>query len=246
MNVSFGRPTFRFCVLFQPILYAFILYMMYQGKSSESFINYVILGSGIISFWSTICFSSAGDIERERYMGTLENLISSPIGLKTVMLGKILGNTIFGILSILISLFFVLVCFKVKISIAHPIWFAFGFVLMIVSFIAISMLLSSLFTLSRNSRALMNCLEYPIFMLCGMAFPIDILPDWVKVISYILSPTWGIKILRMSVNEMSGFNNLLNVSLILLVITTIYILLSNILYNKIDKETRIKATLGVH
>lgn len=246
MKVSFGRPTFRFCVFFQPILYAFLLYMMYQGKSPDNFINYVILGSGIISFWSTICFSSAGDIERERFMGTLENLFASPIGLKTVMFGKILGNTIHGIFSILISLVFIVAVFNVKISIAHPIWFALGFLLMVLSFIAISMLISSLFTLSRNSRALMNCLEYPIFILCGMAFPIDILPDWVKVISYLLSPTWGIKILRMSVSGVVGNSELLDVSLILLAITFVYFILADIMYRKIDRETRIKATLGVH
>lgn len=246
MKVSFSRPTFRFCVLFQPILYAFLLYFMYQGKSPESFINYVILGSGIISFWSTICYSSAIDIERERFMGTLENLFSSPIGLKTAMFGKILGNTIYGILSIVISVVFIVTVFKVKIGIAHPIWFILGFFLMVLSFIALSMLISSLFALSRNAKVLMNCIEYPIFILCGMAFPVDILPSWVRAISSILSPTWGIKILRMSVSNIYSFTEYLNVLLILTGITIAYFISANILYNKIDQEIRIKASLGVH
>ena len=68
---SFVRPMFRFCLLANPILNTVLLYEMYRGAGEENFFAYVALGAGLMAVWSAICFSSAGDINRERYSGTL-------------------------------------------------------------------------------------------------------------------------------------------------------------------------------
>ena len=47
----------------------------------------------------TILWSSATDIDRERWMGTFELLLIAPVRFPTILLGKILGNTALGILS---------------------------------------------------------------------------------------------------------------------------------------------------
>lgn len=245
MQQSFARATFKFCVLVQPIIFAVITYMMFKNSGLENFTTYVVLGTGIMSLWSSICFSSAGDIERERYMGTLEIVTSVPVEFKIIMLGKVLGNTILGLMSMVITFVFVGVVFGEVLIIANPIVFIISLIVSLLSFMAISMLLAPSFTLSRNSRALMNCLEYPVFILCGVLFPIEVLPVWIRPLSYILSPTWAIKLLRdssLGVQDFSGFATNLA---ILILITAIYSIAASKLFDRIDKETRIKATLEV-
>lgn len=246
MKQSFARATFRFCVLAQPILYAIITYMMFRDSGQENFIAYVVLGTGLLSLWSSICFSSAGDIERERYMGTLEIITSTPAKFEVIMFGKIIGNTIWGIFSMIITFIFVTITFRVPVKIENPVIFFIIFILSMLSFIAISMLMAAFFTLSRNSRALMNCLEYPVFILCGIMFPINILPLWTRPISYILSPTWAVELLRSSVLGIKDINQFYTKTLILISITIIYFTAALKLFKKIDVETRIKATLGVY
>ena len=246
MKISYGRAMFRFCIIASPIINAFMLYMIYMGRSIQDITSYVILGSEIMSFWGSICFSSAGDIERERYMGTLENISSCPVDFKLIMLGKVLGNTIWGIISMVISAVFVLIFFGKTIYVSKPFWFVLGFILLILSFIIISMLLASLFTLSRNSRALMNCMDTPVYLLCGIAFPIEILPKCVRIFSYILSPTWGIRLLRMSVFGLGSTQDYLECISVLAVLVLIYGVTANFLFDKIDKKTRIDNSLGVY
>ena len=66
MKQSFVRPMFRFCLIVSPILQTILLYEMFRNTGQEDFASYVILGAGLMSLWACICFSSAGDIERER------------------------------------------------------------------------------------------------------------------------------------------------------------------------------------
>lgn len=242
---SIGRNTFKFCVLVQPIIYGFILGMMYQNKSSHDFMVYVLFGSGIVSFWSSICFSSASDIQRERWMGTLETIFVAPSGFKNILLGKVIGNTFWGLISMVISSLFVIIVFKKPLLIASPALLIVGFIMMTLSFIAIALSMAGLFTLSRNSRVLMNCLEHPVYLLCGIVFPLEIIPMYIRPISYLLSPTWAVKVLRAAV--VGGQNSqALYYLLGLTFLTIIYFIISYILFEKIDYKARVEASLGVY
>lgn len=245
ISQSFSRATFRFCIIVQPLIYSFILYMMYKDSSYANYANYVVLGSGLTSLWSSVCFSSAGDIERERYMGTLENLFCSPSKFTIIIIGKVLANTFLGLLGMGLSLVFIKLFFNSSIYIKDGFSFLLSFILMIFSFVCIALVISPMFTLSKNTRALMNCMEYPVFILCGFVVPIDNLPQFLKYISYILSPTWAIKILNESSLGISNYSLFYREICILLFICGIYLGISKLLFVKIDKDTRIKATLGV-
>ncbi|MBI9012416.1 MAG: ABC transporter permease [Clostridiales bacterium] len=242
---SFGRSMFRFCIFGQPIIYGLILGMMYLNRSGEEFLIYVLFGSGIVSFWSSICFSSASDINRERFMGTLESIFVAPAGFKNIIIGKIIGNTFWGLVSMIISSTFVLIVFRKPFTIDSPLLLATAFLLMTLSFIAIALFMAGLFTLSRNTRLVMNSLEHPIFLLCGIVFPVEILPRFIQPISYLLSPTWAIKLLRLSViggHTKEKFFYLVGLS----ILTLLYWFLGHLLFKKIDYKARVKATLGVY
>jgi len=243
--MSIGRATFQFCVLAQPIVYGFILGMMYLDQSNEAFTIYVLMGSGIVSFWSSICFSSASDINRERFYGTLENIFVAPGRFEWIILGKVIGNTIWGVISMMISACFVLIFFNKSIVVSNIGLLIIGLILMVVSFVAIAFMLAGLFTLSRSARVLMNCMEHPIYILCGVVFPVEILPGFIQPISYILSPTWAVKVLRLAV--VGGPLNDVRYYLIGLVsVTVIYIVISALSFKLIDKRARVNATLGVY
>jgi len=218
---------------------------MYKGSTNHDYVNYVVLGSGLTSLWSSICFSSAGDIERERFMGTLENLFCSPTKFTVIVVGKVMANTVLGLSGMFLSVVFTKIFFNSSLYIKNGFLFFICFALMIFSFVCIALVISPIFTLSKNARTLMNCMEYPIFILCGFVFPIDILPTSIRYISYILSPTWAIKILRESASGISNYSLFYKEIFILCFICVVYLIISKLLFMKIDKNTRIKATLGV-
>ncbi|GIO25856.1 ABC transporter permease [Ornithinibacillus bavariensis] len=246
MGLSMARPMFQFIIWASPLFLATIAIFIYSSRSPEDIFHYVILGSGFMALWSSIVFSSASDINRERYYGTLEIIFVSPVPFFIVLIGKIIGNTIWGFLSMVISFIYLVFLFGVHITIPNPMVFFLCTLFVLLALTVFSFFLSLAFTLSRQAEALMNFIEYPIYLICGFMFPVSILPIWVQPISYLLPPTWAIELLRaVSTNEFSI--NMIEKSLIgLVVVTMIYMVLGIFCYRAVEKKARISGKLGVY
>ncbi len=242
---SFVRPMFRFCLLANPILNTVLLYEMYRGAGEENFFAYVALGAGLMAVWSAICFSSAGDINRERYSGTLALLFAAPAGFPAIVLGKILGNTCLSLASIGISVATAALLFGVPVAVASPGYFLLALICALGAFAAFSLVIACLLTLSRRTELYMNCIEIPLILLCGFVYPVSALPTWLRPVSYALSPTWAVELLRMGVwgvADPAAFGRKLAV---LLALTALSALLALALFRAIDRQVRILATLEV-
>ncbi|WP_167958054.1 ABC transporter permease [Anaerosporobacter faecicola] len=242
---SWIRPMFRFCLIVNPIMNAFFLYHMFLQSGQPNFLSYVVLNAGLMALWGCICFSSIGDIERERYMGTLPLIYATPTSFGLVILGKIIGNTFLSMSSILISYLTVkLICFE-RIHIGSPIYLFLSFLLLIISFSSVALCIAYLLMLSRKTSLYMNLLELPIILFCGFAFPIEELPVWAQTISKCIPITWVVKLLRMSIDGVSNteaFNRSFGICMLTTGICMVFIW---VIYKVIDMQIRVNATLEV-
>jgi len=64
MKQSFARSMFRFCLIANPIVNTVLIYYMFKNSGEENFAAFVVMGAGLMGLWGSICFSSAGDINR--------------------------------------------------------------------------------------------------------------------------------------------------------------------------------------
>lgn len=245
MKNSFARKMFQFTMLVQPIIYTCITYFLFKQTKETNFGAYVVLGSGLLSFWSCIVFSSAGDIDRERWMNTLPYLFASPTNFTKIVIAKILGNTCIGLFPFVISYIVATCIFQSPFTIAHPLLFLAIVPLVILAFVAVAFIFAAVFTISKKGGTLMNCLEYPIFILCGMAFPISILPDWIQPISKLLLPTYAVNILRESVLSIPDMQQFIYKIVILVGCSLVYFIVGYILFIQMDKHVRNHASLEV-
>lgn len=235
---------FRFCIFLNPLFNTILLGMMYKNRSPEIFILYVLLGSGLSSFWTTVCFSSTSDITREKMMGTLPAIFVAPVGFDKIVIGKILGNSLWGILTFILNVIYAILLFGITLKFQSFSMFITTFFLMILSMISISIFLCGAFTLSRIAQLLMNFIEYPIMIVTGMVFSIDILPSFVRVISYVFSPTWIMIGFELSINGGTA-REYTSVTLILILLTFINFIIAFISLKKIEKACRVNASLEV-
>ena len=245
MKQSFARPMFRFCLIANPFLNTILLYEMFLGAGEEDFFSYVVLGAGLMGLWGCICFSSAGDINRERYMGTLALVFAAPSSFQAVIYGKIIGNTLLSLFSFVVSVATAALLFRVPVAVHAPGFFAVAFLAAVVSFIAISSVIACLLTLSRKTELYMNLLELPLALLCGFVFPAEMLPKPLQLCSALLSPTHAAKLLRMSVTASPDRTLFLRELAVLFALTLLYLAGAVLLYKRIDKRVRIRATLDV-
>jgi ABC-2 type transport system permease protein len=245
IRVSIDRPMFRFVILVLPVFNGLMMGLFYQDSSDLDFTTYAYIGSGIMTFWASIAFSSAADIQRERWYGTLEIIFACPAGFNITILGKIIGNTIWGVVSFIISFFFVRLWFNRPFIVENQLLFIAGILLLIASFVGVAFMVSGLFVLSRKARLFMNFFEHPIFLLSGVAFPVTVLPLPLRLMSIPIAPRWVISILRSSTVGESTSRAISEI-LILIIITVMYFIIGVVSYSFIDKRARVDANLGLY
>ncbi len=245
MKQSFARPMFRFCLICNPIVNTIFLYEMFLQKGMDAFLNYVVLGAGLMGIWSCICFSSVGDINRERWSGTLPLIYTAPGGFGLIIFGKVLGNTIISLLTFLLSYITAGLISGQWFVLKHPEFFCLSMLLTVICFVVVSLCFAYILMLSRKTELYMNLIEIPLVFICGFTFPVELLPAWAQCISNALPPTWAVRLLRMSCQMSIQQDMYVQYMGILLFELVAMIFFTITLYHWMDKRIRIYATLEV-
>lgn len=178
-------------------------------------------------------------------MGTLPLIYASPTNFGFIVIGKVIGNTVLSMSSIVVSYITAKLMTRERVGISSPLHLCLSVLIAIICFSIISLCIAYLLMLSRKTTLYMNLLEIPIILLCGFAFPIEVLPQWIQVISKAIPITWVVKLVRMSIAGVESQKEYLYVCMISIIGMVICSLLTWLLYRVIDKRIRINATLEV-
>ncbi|MGL5592709.1 MAG: ABC transporter permease, partial [Cetobacterium sp.] len=235
---TFSRDIFKFILFIHPIINALIIYMIYKDSSEKSYIEYAFLGTGLLSFWSAILFSSASDIERERNEGTLAIIFISPTNFFLLIFSKLIGNIILGLIPIIISsgILFILRPIYFSMNIFE---FLINFILAILNLTLLSVIFSFSFAISKNTRLLMNNLEYPLYIVSGLVFPIEILPIFLQKIAKMTPLYWINRNFRNIINNSFEYKDLI----ILFIFLGTYAFFMKPLYLFFMKKIKIKGSI---
>ena len=101
-----------------------------------------------------------------------------------------------GIYSMAATLLWGRLLFGIHPRIVHPLLFCLAVPATIVSIGMLGFLLSVTVVRYRTAWALGNALEYPVWLVCGFLVPLSLFPGWVRPISWVLAPTWGVRAIR--------------------------------------------------
>lgn len=141
----------------------------------------------------------------DRQFGFLKEILVAPVSRVSVIVGKTLGgatiSTIQGIAILFISL---LMGVQLKGTAGIPIAILF-MVLISASFISLGLAFASRMEDPHGFQLIMGFIIIPIFFLSGALFPIDRLPTWLRILSYIDPLTYGVDGLRGALIGISQF-----------------------------------------
>jgi ABC-2 type transport system permease protein len=182
--------------LIQPVIFASIAFFMFESGNRSGTLLYVALGAGLMGIWSSTLFGSGGAIQWQRWQGTLELMIGAPPPFVAVLFPLTVATSTLGLYSIVATLAWGRVFFGVPLDFAHPLQLAIALPATILSLGMLGLLLASTFVLYRHANAFANLLEYPVWLVTGLLVPLSLLPGWVGPISWVLSPTWGMRAIR--------------------------------------------------
>ncbi|HKP18128.1 MAG TPA: ABC transporter permease [Gaiellaceae bacterium] len=180
-----------------PLFFATVAFLMYRAGSPNALL-YASLGASVMGVWSAVSTSAGSAMQRERWQGTLELLVSAPAHFSLVMLPVTVAMSTIGLYSMAATLLWGWLLFGIDLHVAHPLLFCVSIVVTVVSIGVTGFLMAVAFVRYRTAWALGNLFEYPVWLVAGFLVPISLFPGWVRPISWLLAPTWGMNAIRES------------------------------------------------
>ncbi len=162
---------------------------------------------GLVLMISTISLMSMA-VVREREIGTMEQLIVTPIKKYQLILGKLIPFTMIGFVILVIVMILMTQWFGITVR-GNRLFLLFSAFLFILSNLGIGLLIS---TVSKTQQQAMMASVFAVMMpmiyLSGFAFPIENMPKFFQYITYAIPLRYFITIIRGVVLKGIGFSSL--------------------------------------
>jgi ABC-2 type transport system permease protein len=126
---------------------------------------------------------TAQAIVREREMGTLEQIMVTPIRSWELMLGKTLPFALIGLLDAIMIALIGVFWFEVPLR-GNPFILLLGNVLFLMSSVGIGLFISTISSTQQQAQISTFFFMMPAFILSGFAFPLENMPEWLQTITY--------------------------------------------------------------
>lgn len=236
-KLFFADPQWIIVSIIAPFVFTLVAFFLFSGQATSSnFLLYLILGAGLMGMWGTTIYGSSNAIGFDRWNGTMESTLAAPIPLTWIALGRVLWNTLEGLLNAVLILVLGLAWFKVGFNVINPPLFLVAAIATYVSLSAFGLMMSTVVVLTRKGGFITNSMEVPVYIATGTMFPVILLPFVVLPFSFLLAPTWGIDAIRLTALE--GYSGLsigyLGDMALLVLETTAYVVLAFVLFKKVE------------
>jgi ABC-2 type transport system permease protein len=228
-----------------PLLFAAVgLYVLSRPGASGTHLVYGLLGGGLIGYWSVAYIDGGNGIQDERWNGTLEQIFGTPTPLFVIVLGKVCGGLLFGLLAFVPTAAFAYFGFHAVFPHLDAWRFVISLGVLTLTFFCIALTLTPLFALWRWAFSMINGFELGVYVLCGFMFPIAVLTPWLQGFAAVLAPTWAVRALYASTLA-DGPHDFVAWWLLAGALSLAYMVAAYFLYALVEREARVSGQLAL-
>jgi ABC-2 type transport system permease protein len=134
-------------------------------------------------------------ISYEKDMGTLDGMLAAPINRLSIILGKVMAQTVRGMLQGFIILLLAVLLFGVVIHGSILLVIAL-IILTVFSFVGLGILITSFTDKEETATMVMMTLMFPMMFLSGVFFPLQQMPGYMQTFAHFLPLTYATTALR--------------------------------------------------
>lgn len=193
--------------------------------------NFFIPGIVALIVFTTTLLLTAMAIVREKEMGTIEQLIVSPIRPLELILGKLIPVAAVGIIDIFLVTGLMVLFFHVPLRGSLVLLF-FSSSLFLLTTLGLGLYISTRADTQQEALMSMFLCAQPLVLLSGFVFPIANMPQIIQLVTYVNPLRYFLVIVRGIFLKRSGIDILWPQMLALLIIGAIIIALSCLRFNK--------------
>ena len=213
------------------------------------YVGYTIVGFAFNSLIFSSVFGGGSAIRGEQEFGTAELVFVTPSNKVVWLLGKMFAGQIYGSISFVTVFVLGTLMFGME-PVAAPniLWAVISIILTMVALSSFGFILAGVCFFAKQEDAITQALWPVMVFFCGLAFPVEILPQWGQVISWIFPLTHGVNATRGAILFGMGISSpaLAGSLLTLLGQTAVLLPVGILLYLRLEKKARKSGTLGVY
>jgi ABC-2 type transport system permease protein len=223
-----------------PLFFATTIFLMFRQGRSSALVDAAV-GASAMGVWSAVSTTASTALQSERRQGTLELLVASPTAFPLIVVPITLSMAIGGLWSLVATLLWGRWVFGIDVRIDDPLGFTSAAVATALSIALVGYLLAVSAVRYRSAWALGTAFELPVWLICGFLIPIADLPPWVRPISWLLPPTWGVSAIHAAAAGQPPWDDMA----VCLLVGLAYASLATLLSVRLLRSARSAATLSL-
>jgi ABC-2 type transport system permease protein len=174
---------------------------------------------------------TAQAVVREREIGTLEQIMVTPIRSWELVVGKTLPFALLGLLDVIMIALIGVFWFEVPLR-GNPFILLLGNVLFLMSSVGIGLFISTISSTQQQAQISTFFFSMPAFILSGFVFPLENLPAWIQYLTYANPLRYFLVIIRGVFLKGNGLDILWPQMLALAILGGLMILMSSLRFQK--------------
>ena len=192
-----GRSAFDGLLgVLYPLFFATTIFLIYRQGSDQTALVAAAVGASVMGVWSATSTTASSVLQRERRQGTLELLVAAPSSFPLLLIPITLSMATIGLYSLVATLLWGRFVFAIPVRIDDPVGFALAAAVTVLAIALMGFLEAVASVRYRSAWALGTAFELPVWLVCGFLVPVSALPGWVRPISWVLPPTWGVSAVK--------------------------------------------------
>jgi len=215
----------------------------YLKPYGGNYFSFVLIGIAFYSYLGVSMRSLSESIREGQMLGTLESLLVTQTEIPTIILSSSLYSFIWASFRVAVYLMLGAFVFDVNLGNANLIGALLILILTIISFSSLGIMSASFIMIMKRGDPVSWIFTGISGLLGGLYYPISVLPDWLRNISYLLPVTYSLEGMRLALLKGSSLSELMPNIVALVIFSIIMLPLSILIFGYAVKRAKIDGTL---
>lgn len=250
--------TYKFAMVFNYAqmvmnLFLFVLFAEMFGERmlplleqfGGDYIQYILVGSiGWGYIWSAMGAAS-GSIQQEMMRGTFEPIFLTPTSPFVIVIAYTIWGLFMGTISMVIFLTLGLLVFNVTLT-GNALMAVVLMGLSVLMMIGFGLMVAGLNVFLKQVGSMVSVVQGIAMFLCGVYFPLEVLPDAIRPVGRVLPMYYSITGLRMALSDQATIQDIMWYFWLLLILAAVALVVGTFFFKKGLNRARREGTLAYY
>lgn len=209
---------------------------------TSNYTAFIVVGVMVYMWVNSMMWTFGTFLRQEQRRGTLESLWLCPINKFDILLGGALVNILIGFGYVAVSMLEYMFIYRISFSGNLFQWLIIFFI-MIPGVIGFGMIFASLVLWLKDANVAVQAVRGLVMVLCGISFPISVMPYWMQVLSKFFPFTYGIEAARKIMVEGQGVSEAFEQIIMCLMVSLVYLIIGRLVFVIVERKVKREGSL---